>query len=108
MIRVKPEFTKDPIDLADITLDWLKVLEGDTIAGLTSVTIAAVDPQVGDVPLAVALDGGSAERKSSTASTTTVWLKDGHPDREYDVAFKVATAGGRTLERSALVRVRQM
>lgn len=86
---------KDPADVANYALGWTNILGGDTISALSSVTIAPVT-----TPALV------ADTQSFTTTTTTVKLSGGKAGTDYTVTFRVTTTGGQTLERSALVRVR--
>lgn len=83
---------KDPDALLDYGFDWSLWLQpGDTISSSTW--------QVED--------GLTASTPSHTATTTTVWLSGGTAGRSYQVTNRITTAGGRTDERTMVVRVVQ-
>lgn len=80
---------KDPQAVLDYGFDWSAWLDSDTIA--TSGWI---------VP-----DGLTEVSESNTTTTTTVWLSGGTASTTYRVVNTITTAGGRTDERSLLIRV---
>jgi hypothetical protein len=90
---------KDPSDVADYSMDWTAPLNGDTISAISSVTIS---PDT--VP---ALLEPASPPRSNTNTSTKIWLQGGKAYSDYTIGIKVTTAGGRTLERSALLRVRE-
>jgi hypothetical protein len=96
MVRFDP---KDPSDVSDFSLTWDSPLAGDTIASVDSVTITprTASPLIED-----------EAQRSNTTTTTTVWLSGGRAGSNYTLTIRVTTAGGRTLERSARVRVRDL
>lgn len=83
------QFTKDPDATLDYSIDWSKWLAGDTIltsewsvpTGLTQVNV------------------------SNTTTKATVWLSGGSAGQSYTVTNRIITAGGRTDERSIIIRV---
>ena len=85
---------KDPSDIRDYSFDWTRVLAtadpDDTIATSTW-TIPA---------------GLTKDSEANTTTTTRVWVRGGTAGENYTVTNRVTTAGGRTLERSALLPVR--
>lgn len=87
---------KDPSDIRDYTFDWARVLAtsdpDDTIATSTWT-------------IPVGLTKNSDEK---TATTTVVWLRGGVARTNYTVTNTITTAGGRTLERSAILPVREL
>jgi hypothetical protein len=84
-------FTKDPDALLDYSIDWAKWLAGDEIAA-SDWTVPAGLTKVSD-----------------THSTTkaTVWLSGGTADQTYQVTNRITTTGGRTEDRSFIVKVEQ-
>lgn len=86
---------KDASDNADFTLDWTAPLNGDTIASITSTSIAptTTSPLTVSIPTAIA------------GATTVTWLSGGLAGTDYVMTVRVVTTGGRTLERSAVVPV---
>jgi hypothetical protein len=82
-------YTKDPDATLDYVLDWSTWLGSDTI------TSAAYT-----VP-----DGLTKASESNTTTTATVWLSGGTDGASHFVTCRVVTAGGRTDDRSILIRV---
>ena len=84
-------FTKDPDAVLDYAVDWTLWLAGDEIAtsdwtvpvGLTKVT------------------------DTKTAVKTTVWLSGGQAGQSYTVTNRITTTGGRTEDRSFIVKVEE-
>lgn len=87
---------KDPADVLDYSIDWSAQLalptEPDTIESVTWT-----------VP-----SGLTKESQSHAEGIATAWLSGGVSGREYLVACRIVTAGGRTLERSARLLVRDL
>ena len=84
-------FTKDPNAVLDYSVDWSRWLDGDTIA--TSVwTVPAGLTKVSD---------------TNTTTKTTVWLSGGTADQSYTVTNRITTTGGRTEDRSFIVKVEE-
>lgn len=81
---------KDPSALLDYSIDWSAWLQpGETITTSTWVVTAGI----------VVTDS------DNSPTVATVWLSGGTTLREYTVANKVTTTGGRQDERSFRVRV---
>jgi hypothetical protein len=84
-------FTKDPNAVLDYSVDWSRWLAGDEIstsewivpAGLTKIT------------------------DTMTTTKTTVWLSGGTADQSYTVTNRIVTTGGRTEDRSFVVKVEE-
>jgi hypothetical protein len=85
---------KDPADAADYGLDWTRQLNGDTI--LTSAW--AVEP-TGSLTLGA---------EANTVTSTSVFLAGGTDGEDYALENTIATAGGRTFQRSVIIRVRDV
>ncbi len=84
-------FTKDPNAVLDYSVDWSRWLDGDTIA--TSVwTVPSGLTKVSD---------------TSTTTKTTAWLSGGTADQSYTVTNRITTTGGRTEDRSFIVKVEE-
>jgi len=84
-------FTKDPNAVLDYSVDWSRWLDGDTIA--TSVwTVPAGLTKVSD---------------ANTTTKTTAWLSGGTADQSYTVTNRITTTGGRTEDRSFIVKVEE-
>lgn len=84
-------FIKDPEALLDYQVDWAAWLGADTI-----------DTSVWSVPT-----GLTAETDSKTNTTATIWLSGGTSGQTYRVTNQIETVGGRTDERSFIVRVEE-
>ncbi len=87
-------FTKDPDSVLDYTIDWSNWL---TAAG--SDTISSSSWTVGT--------GITEDSDSNTTTTATIVVSGGTAGTDYDLANKVVTAGGRTVERTITIKVRQ-
>lgn len=83
-------FTKDPAAKLDFSIDWSSWLGSDTIA-----TAEWTVP-----------DGITNALESKTATTTTIWLEGGTAHRQYAVACRITTNGGRIDDRTIYVEVR--
>lgn len=82
---------KDPADIADYQINWEQLLGADTIA--TS---------------AWTVTGGLViDSQSHTTTSTTVWLSGGTVGLQR-ITNRITTAGGRTLERTVEMEVRQL
>lgn len=83
---------KNPAEVLDFTLDLTAplTLDADTI---TAATVTAVT--------GIVLDSDT-----STDTTVTAWLSGGTSGVDYPVTYTVDTAGGRTYERTIIIRVR--
>lgn len=83
---------KDPAEVLDFTLD---------LAAPLTLDVDEISAHTVTVPTGITLD-------SSTATTTavTAWLSDGVHGVDYPVVYQATTTGGRTYERTIMVRVR--
>ena len=88
--------TKDPSDIAPHGIDWSRELAAVTPAE----TIATV---VWTVP--AGLTGGT---QSVSGSVALIVLSAGVAGADYEVTCRITTSGGRTLERSASLAVRDL
>lgn len=86
-------YVKDPAAVLDYSLDWSAVL------GFSDTIVAS---GWGTDPVSIAINVGSF-----TITTTTVILAGGTVDTDYTVTNHIATAKGKSDERSFIVRVRQ-
>ena len=84
-------FSKDSDAVLDYAIDWSEWLGKDTISTSTWL-----------VP-----SGLTEVTSSKTDTVTTIWLSGGTPGRAYNVTNRIATAGGRTDDRSLRIRVEQ-
>ena len=83
------QFTKDPNATLDYTIDWSTWLGADTIS-----TSAWTVP-----------GGITKDSDSNSTTTTTIWLSGGEALAEYSLVNRIVTAGGRTDDRTILVKV---
>lgn len=80
---------KDPEAILDYTLDWATWLGADTIVGAPTWTVPP---------------GITKNSQTNTTTTATVWLSGGAANNDYTIECKIVTAGGRTDERSFIIR----
>ena len=85
--------TKDPDSVLDYVLDWVtRWLEtGDTISTSTWTVPAGI----------------TKDSDTNTNTTTTIWVSGGTDDTDYDLTNRVVTAGGRTVDRTLRIQVRE-
>lgn len=86
------QFLKDPDAVLDYVFDWTAWLDDTDTISSTTVTAAT---------------GITVDSTSFTANTVTVWLSGGTAGRNYTVACLIATADGRTDERTMTITVRE-
>lgn len=85
-------FTKDPDAILDYTVDWSSWLGGtDTIASSTWT-----------VPT-----GLTKTTDTMTGTSATVWLSGGTLNETYQVTNEIVTVGGRTEDRTIIIKMRQ-
>lgn len=86
---------KDPADVLDYGLDWSDqlalVTPADTISSATW-TVPA---------------GLTAGAQFVIGAVATIWLSGGTAGTDYTITCRIVTAGGRTLERSVKLLVRE-
>lgn len=82
---------KDPDEVLDYLIDWgsRRLDEGDTIVS-SSWTVPA---------------GLTQTDAAFTDTTTTVWLSGGTLGTTYEITSQIVTAGGRTMEQTARLRI---
>jgi hypothetical protein len=85
-------FMKDPNAVLDYQVNWAAWLGTDTISA-SSWTVPT---------------GLTKDSDTKTTTITTIWLSGGTANTEYHVANKITTAGGRTEERTFVVRVENL
>ena len=86
-------WTKDPDSVLDYQIDWSDWLaSGESIATSTW-TLSAT--------------GITQDSKAKTQTTATIWLSGGSAASDYDATNRVTTSGGRTVDRTIRVRVRE-
>lgn len=87
-----PVYFKDPDAVLDFVVDWATWLGADTISGTPVWTVPA---------------GLTKDSQSNTTTTATAVISGGTAGTDYAVGCKIATAGGRTDERTLIIRCRQ-
>jgi hypothetical protein len=86
-------FIKDPSDVLDYTFDWTSFLAtGETISSYT------VTPDT----------GLTKDSDSQASGVITYWLSGGTADSLYNVVCKIVTSAGRTVERTATFKVKNL
>lgn len=87
----KWEAVKDPDGVEDYGFDWSDWLGTDTIS--SSIWI---------VPTGI-----SNESDTSDTTTTTIWLSGGTSGTSYHLTNRITTAGGRTEDRTGVLKVKE-
>jgi len=87
--------SKDTNEVLDYSLDWSRRLDGDTIS--TSTWTAASTNQ--DAVLTIGT-------RTNTPTTTTVWLSSGTTFKTYELTNRIVTAGGRTMDQTARITIK--
>ncbi len=82
---------KDPDGIEDYGFDWSAWLGTDTISA--SVWI---------VP-----DGITKESDTNDTTTTTIWLSSGTSGSHYNLTNRITTLGGRTEDRTGVLKVKE-
>jgi len=85
-------FMKDPDSVLDYAFDWSEWLES---GGSINSHVVTVD------------DGITKDSSSNSSTVVTVWLSGGTAGINYNIACKIVTSGGRTVERSITIRCRE-
>lgn len=89
-------FYKDADEVLDYLLDWSpRLTGGDTIT--TSQWIMPT-PTTGNIV---------KDSDTKTASTTTIWLSAGTDGQSYSLVNRVITAGGRTMDQTCIIRIKE-
>lgn len=83
-------FDKDPDAILDYMIDWTAWLGSDTISSSTW-TVTTGITKVSSV---------------NTTTTATVWLSGGTLAATYNVTNRIVTAGGRTDDRTIVIRIK--
>lgn len=85
---------KDPNDVLDYSIDWTARLEADTIQSSTWV-----------VPT------GTLVKDSDSISAgnliTVIWLSAGTAGQKYTLTNRIVTVGGRTIDQSVDIKVKE-
>ena len=85
-------FPKDPDSVLDYAFDWSEWLEsGESISS----HVITVD------------DGITNDSSGNSTTAVTVWLSGGTAGTNYNIACKIVTGAGRTVERSITIRCRE-
>ena len=87
-------FVKDPDATLDYTFDWGPWLAGDIIEG----SVWTAQSGITKVP--------ASESISSDQTTTTVYISGGADGQNYTLSNTVTTQGGRSDERTIVIKVR--
>ncbi len=82
---------KDPDGVEDFGFDWSAWLGVDTISN--SIWIVPADI--------------SKESDSNTTTTTTIWLSGGTSGSHYNLTNRITTVGGRTEDRTGVLKVKE-
>jgi hypothetical protein len=82
---------KDPDEVLDYELDWSARLGTDTISSSTWT-----------VPTGI-----TKNSDSHTTTTTTVWLQGGTVAASYTFNNRIITAGGRTMDQSVKLKIKE-
>jgi hypothetical protein len=90
MIQSWPN-SKDPADEADYSIDWIRLIGNDEISSSTW-----------DIP-----DGVESANPDFSGSRSTIWISGGTAGEDYILTNRIVTEGGRTLELSGKLRVRE-
>lgn len=93
-------FLKDPDEVLDFTIQYeLNGSSGDYLFRNSADQIAS---STWTIPSGITQDSSS-----NTAQSATVWLSGGTNGQSYECKNRITTTGGRTLERSIRIRVKQ-
>jgi len=84
-------FTKDPDSTLDYVINWSNWLDSDAIS-TSSWTVSS---------------GITNESESNTSTTATIWLSGGTAGETYRVTNRIVTSGGRTVDRSNTITIRE-
>lgn len=87
------ERTKDPDEIVDYDLSWEAQMTADSDTITSSIWI---------IP-----DGITKDADYSTTTRTKVWLSGGTAGEQYTLVNRVVTEGGRTLDQSVKLKVRE-
>ncbi|MDB5612041.1 MAG: hypothetical protein JWP25_8941 [Bradyrhizobium sp.] len=82
---------KDPDEVLDYEIDWSARLLTDTISTSTWL-----------VP-----DGIVKESDSNTTTTAIIWLSGGTLGNSYDLLNRIVTTGGRTMDQTARLKIKE-
>ena len=83
---------KDPDEVLDYQLDWTARLDGDTISSSSAVL------EEGDATI---------DSQSYVSAVHTVWLSGGTAGTVTIVTLRIVTAGGRTMDESIKVKIKE-
>lgn len=83
-------YFKDPDAVLDYVWDWDAWLGSDTISSHSI----------------IAESGITVDSSSTTTTVVTAWLSGGTVNTDYNVVCRIVTAGGRTDDRTSVIRIR--
>tara|TARA_Y100000310_G_scaffold324866_1_gene387325 strand:- start:14413 stop:14682 length:270 start_codon:yes stop_codon:yes gene_type:complete len=83
---------KDPDDVLDYSIDWEAALNGDVL----TTSNWSISPS-----------GLTVDASSINGDKTIVWLSGGDEGVSYNVTNSITTAGGRSIDRTVSISVRQ-
>jgi hypothetical protein len=82
---------KDPNEVLDYEIDWsARLKSGDTISAASWITPAGI----------------TVDSNSFTDTTVTVWLSGGTLNDVYTITSRVVTSGGRTMDQSVQLKIK--
>lgn len=84
------EAPKDPDEVKDYSIDWLKLLGTDTIIASNWI-----------VP-----SGLTKDSDSFSDSATIIWTSGGSAGESYSLTNRITTAGGRTYDRTVKLKMK--
>lgn len=87
---------KDPDEVLDYTMNWGDRLVTDTIATSTWI----MSPDNPDLLL-------TTPQNSKTNTVTTLWLAGGTLNAKYKITNRIVTAGGRTMDQSVRIQIKE-
>lgn len=92
-------FLKDPDSTVDYQVDWSDYLAEDSPADTISTSTWFISPSTSP--------GLTSSNESKTDSTTTAFFSGGIRKTVYRATNRIVTTGGRTEDRSVVIRVGQ-
>ena len=88
--------TKDPGDVVDYILDIGPAIVGNDSDGIATLNVNVAPSNPGDLVL---------ESTTTDGTRIVLWLSGGQAGTVYTLTFSIATASGRTIQRSVLLPV---
>jgi hypothetical protein len=90
-VDCSPDFIKDPDSTEDFAFNWVIDLDGDTITS-----------SVFTLP-----DGMTEVSTANDDTTTQIFVSGGSAGRTYRITNRIVTSGGRTLDKTIRIYVRE-